>query len=165
MVRMLWKIYFFEIGLAITLFIGTNIDDVFVLLAFFSDKRIHIKEIVIGQYLRILALIIGSFALSFGAKKISQSYIGLLALFPLLLVLKKLWEVFKPFSSDEDDEEIGIGAFTKSAKIFSIAGVTMANGGDNLGVYVPLFATKTVEVLILYIGVFLVMTANCYLLN
>jgi len=45
-----------------------------------------------------------------------------------------------------------------SAQAFTVAGVTLANGGDNLGVYIPLFAT-TPQVIVNYVLVFAVMTA------
>jgi len=39
-----------------------------------------------------------------------------------------------------------------------VAGVTIANGGDNLGVYIPLFASATGAIPI-YAAIFAVMTA------
>jgi cadmium resistance protein CadD (predicted permease) len=46
--------------------------------------------------------------------------------------------------------------FTSQA--LSVAGVTLANGGDNFGIYIPLFATAPAAIPI-YIAVFAVMTA------
>lgn len=40
-----------------------------------------------------------------------------------------------------------------------MAGVTLANGGDNIGVYVPLFATHSPLETALILGVFAVMLA------
>lgn len=44
------------------------------------------------------------------------------------------------------------------SEILAVAAVTIANGGDNLGVYIPLFAS-TPSGITLYAGVFAAMTA------
>ncbi|WP_061291348.1 cadmium resistance transporter [Herbidospora cretacea] len=49
---------------------------------------------------------------------------------------------------------IVLGQYLGFAAILAIAGITFANGGDNIGVYVPVFATQGVVV---YVVVFLVM--------
>jgi cadmium resistance transport/sequestration family protein len=149
-----------EIGIAITLFAGTNIDDIFVLLAFFSDKRFSTKQVILGQYLGIFALTMGSIGISYGAKQIPQAYIGLLGLVPLVLGLYKLWGLFQTSVGGDSDSDdiIAEGYLQKSAKFLTVAGVTMANGGDNVGVYVPLFATKTFGTLLIYLFVFFIMT-------
>ena len=44
------------------------------------------------------------------------------------------------------------------SQVFAVAGVTVANGGDNLGVYIPLFAGVP-RLMPLYAAVFAAMTA------
>src|SRR5688500_5314863 len=46
------------VGLAIVLFVATNIDDVLVLLGFFADPGFRARHIVVGQYLGIGALVL-----------------------------------------------------------------------------------------------------------
>jgi cadmium resistance protein CadD (predicted permease) len=41
------------LGIAVVLFVSTNIDDVFVLLGFFSDPKVKFRHVVLGQYLGI----------------------------------------------------------------------------------------------------------------
>jgi cadmium resistance protein CadD (predicted permease) len=147
-----------EIGLSVTLFLGTNIDDVFVLLAFFSDRRFKPIQIVLGQYLGIFALALASIALAYGAKQITPAYIGLLGLVPFGLGLKKLWDLFESSDNKESEPLISEGTFHKSTKLLTVAGVTMANGGDNISAYAPIFATKSLEILLIYLLVFFVMT-------
>lgn len=146
-----------EICIAVSLFFVTNIDDVFILLAFFSDKCFTPKDIILGQYLGIFALTFASIALSFGAKQIPQIYIGLLGFIPIVLGLKKLRDLFQT-KNEEFNDVISESLFRKSTKILTVVGVTIANGGDNVGVYVPIFATKSVGTLIMYIIVFFLMT-------
>ena len=38
------------IGLAVVVFVSTNIDDVFVLIGFFADKNYRARDVVVGQY-------------------------------------------------------------------------------------------------------------------
>ncbi len=147
-----------EIGIAVTLFVGTNIDDIFVLLAFYSDSRFKPKEIVLGQYLGIFALAFASVALSLGAKQLPHAYIGLLGLVPLGLGLKKLGDFFRCPGNEQSEDVIAKGSFQKSTKVLTVVGITMANGGDNVGVYVPIFATKHLWVLSVYLLIFFLMT-------
>jgi cadmium resistance protein CadD (predicted permease) len=43
--------------------------------------------------------------------------------------------------------------------VLTVASVTLANGGDNIGVYVPVFATAGAAGLLTYVTVFLVLVA------
>lgn len=149
---------FLEIGLALTLYVSTDIDDIFVLLAFFADPRFRTREVVLGQFLGIFTLVIGSMALALAARQVPPAYIGLLGLVPLGLGVKKLWELLSGAEEEDPEEEIEEGWFRHSGRVLAVAGVTVANGGDNLGVYIPLFAAKPPATLALYLGVFFAMT-------
>lgn len=48
-------------------------------------------------------------------------------------------------------------AVTKSVGVISIAGVTIANGGDNVGIYIPLFTTMALSERLQLIFVFFFM--------
>lgn len=147
-----------EIGLAITLFVSTDIDDLFVLLAFFADRRFKPSQIILGQCLGILILGLTSIGLALAAQTIPPAWIGLLGLLPIALGLKKFYELFSGAEGEDPEEEIEEGWFKKSGKVIAVMGVTVANGGDNLAVYIPLFAAKPPATLALYLAVFLTMT-------
>lgn len=125
---------------AILTFLSTNIDDLFILGLFFGNKRYMHREVIGGQYLGILALTGLSLALSLMGLWMDPAYIGLLGFFPVYLGLKGLWTKFRNNISNEI-----IGADNQSpnlhGNILTVAGVTFVNGGDNIGVYVPLFNT------------------------
>lgn len=150
-----------QVSLAVGLFIGTNIDDIFVLLSFFSDKRFKTSEVALGQYSGIFILSIGSIILAYGAKQIPSNYIGLLGFIPLCLGLYKLWELISSGkdTGNQDDEFLPISTTQKTTNVLTVIGVTLANGGDNVGVYVPLFAKQSLSTLAIYLSVFAVMTA------
>ena len=145
---------FVEAGLALILFVGTNIDDVFILLAFFSDRRYQAPAVIAGQYAGILALTLGSILLSLFVKTVPGGYAGLLGLIPLGMGIKKLFEKEQP-----DEEAAASRGAGRPAAGLSVAAVTIANGGDNVGVYVPVFATKPAATLMFYLVIFCFLTA------
>ncbi|NTG50197.1 quaternary ammonium transporter [Agrobacterium rhizogenes] len=146
------------LGLAVVLFASTNIDDIFVLLGFFVDPKFRTRQIVIGQYLGIAALCGVSLLASMISLVIPAGYIGLLGLAPIFLGLKKLWEWRKGSEIDDYPEDHG-GASLGHGKIAAVAMVTIANGGDNISIYTPLFATRTMGEIAVIAVVFTVLTA------
>jgi len=78
------------IGIGISAFIATNIDDIFVLVIFFSSNSFKKIQVVVGQYLGISLLIIIS---TFGALislVIPQYFIRLLGLVPITIGVIKI---------------------------------------------------------------------------
>lgn len=143
------------IGLGIVLFASTNIDDLFVLLSFFSDPSFHTRQIIIGQYIGIGALVLISIIGSLLSLILSPEYIGLLGLLPILIGLKKLCDLRSVTDVNEEIEHSSVGL----GKIMAVTGVTMANGGDNIGIYTPIFATSNVSAIVTIIFVFILMVS------
>jgi cadmium resistance protein CadD (predicted permease) len=86
---------------------------------------------------------------------INNECLGLLGLFPIYLGLRQIVTLVKKGNKNEESEENKI-KFSKSG-ILTIASITFANGGDNIGVYIPLFATLTISDKSIMISIFLVM--------
>lgn len=146
------------LGLAIVVFASTNVDDVFVLLGFFSDRKFRPRQVVIGQYLGITALYGISVVASLISLVVPAAYIGLLGFAPIFIGLKRLWELRAGHGAEgdpQDHEQASAG----HGNIVAVAVVTMANGGDNISTYTPLFATRTVYEIAIFGLVFTVMTA------
>ena len=146
------------IGLAIVLFASTNVDDVFVLVGFFSDKRFRARDTVLGQYLGIAALFIASVAASLISLVIPHAYIGLLGVIPILIGGRKLFELHQQPDQTEEALEHHSDA-NRNGRVATVALVTVANGGDNIGVYTPSFATRSANEIIVIALIFAVMTA------
>ncbi|MCT1445627.1 cadmium resistance transporter, partial [Corynebacterium sanguinis] len=53
---------------------------------------------------------------------------------------------------------------SKKVSVLTVAGVTFANGGDNIGVYVPVFLNVDTATVIIYCVVFLILVAGLVLL-
>jgi len=139
---------------SILAFVSTNIDDLFLLTLFFGNRTLKARDIVIGQLLGISTLIAVSLACSVVGLLVDQAYVGLLGLVPVYLGIKGIWAMLKN-KPDAGQNEIQSG---RSTGILNVAGVTIANGGDNIGIYIPLFVTLTWSNKIVMITCFLVMT-------
>ncbi len=151
----------FLIVTAIILFIATNLDDLFVLMIFFSNKDFKVKQIILGQYIGVMALIVISAVSYFLKLVIPVQWIGLLGILPIIIGLKNL----RDLKNNEDtfvnyteiEENKSFFSKFKSSKTGLVALVSFTNGGDNIGVYVPLFASINPQQLLIVISVFLVM--------
>jgi len=153
-----------DLGIGVVVFASTNIDDLFLLAAFFADARLRHRSIVIGQYLGIGALVLVSALGALLALTIPEGRVALLGLVPLLLGLTKLWALRVSTAGTEGDSgarRIQDQEHTAERRlrlpVLAVASVTVANGGDNIGVYVPLFATAR-EAIATYVLTFAVMT-------
>ena len=134
-------------------FAATNIDDLFLLTLFFGNKNYKSSQIIIGQLLGIGTLITLSYAGSILGNFVQPAYIGLLGFFPIYLGIKNLIVMYRDKNSA--DEEIVLKNKNLSLAVLL---VTIANGGDNIGIYVPLFVTLTTSGKITMVLIFLLMT-------
>jgi cadmium resistance protein CadD (predicted permease) len=146
------------LGLAIALFASTNVDDVFLLLGFFSDPKFRPRDVVVGQYTGIATLFAVSVAASLLSFVIPRAYIGLLGIAPILIGAKKLIAL----SRARDAKEEGLGDSSHAGvygRAATVSLVTIANGGDNIGIYAPSFAIRSGYEIAVIGLVFAVMTA------
>ncbi|MBW4684518.1 MAG: cadmium resistance transporter [Komarekiella atlantica HA4396-MV6] len=154
----------------ISAFIATNIDDIVILLLLFSqlNSSFRRRHIIAGQYLGFTVLVITSLPGLFGGLVIPPNLIGLLGLVPVAIGISNL------INREEDTSQEVIVATTEyqdinTASIFntqtySVAAITIANGSDNISVYMPLFASSSLANFVIIIGVFFILIALwCYL--
>jgi cadmium resistance protein CadD (predicted permease) len=142
-------------------FISTNIDDLFILMLFFGSGRFRKRNVFFGQYLGIAFLVVVSFVGSLAGLFIDSRFIGLLGLFPIYLAIKQIVAIFS--KRRENDSNIVV---EPTHGVLAIAGVTIANGGDNIGVYTPLLATLNVAGKIVFGLMFIIMVfVWCLLAN
>jgi cadmium resistance protein CadD (predicted permease) len=144
------------LGLAIALFASTNVDDMFVLVGFFSDPTFRPKDIVTGQYAGITALFALALLGSLLALVISRAYIGLFGVIAIGLGAKKLFDVYRNRDAPESRlEHPDTGRHTRTA---TVAFFTLANGADNIGIYMPAFAIRSPIEIGMFAVIFAVMT-------
>ena len=142
-------------GLAVVAFVSTNIDDIFILVAFFADPKVQTRHVVLGQYLGIAALYGVSIACALVSLVIPSDYIGLLGLAPIAIGVKRLGELRRSNGTTGDEQRPVSGR----GGTLAMAAVTIANGGDNIGVYTPLFVARSSAELAIVGIVFAVLTA------
>jgi cadmium resistance protein CadD (predicted permease) len=146
------------IGQAVVLFAVTNIDDIVILALFFARGagRPHlVRDIAVGQYLGFAGILAVAVAAAFGARLLPVAVLPWLGLLPVVLGLRAGWQVWRA----RHDDDGGDGAGVEWAGVLGLAAVTFANGGDNIGVYVPVFATAGAAGMSGYVVVFLLLVA------
>ena len=91
--------------------------------------------------------------ISLGARSfLPEDALPYFGLIPLALGLYAAWRAWRNRGDDDDDEA---KVADKQVGVLTVAAVTFANGGDNIGVYVPVFATASTTAIIAYCLVFL----------
>ncbi|HEY9906198.1 MAG TPA: cadmium resistance transporter [Thermosynechococcaceae cyanobacterium] len=144
----------------LTSFAATNIDDIVILMLFFAQvsPTFRPKHIVAGQYLGFLVLIAASLRGFVGGLLIPKVWIGLLGFVPIAIGISHLLNQ----KSEEPQVKKVSSQFTSGPELsllapqtYQVAAVTIANGGDNIGIYVPLFASSSLPTLIVLLSVFL----------
>src|SRR5919198_6184282 len=129
------------IVIGITSFVATNIDDIFVLMVFFSSLTFPVRHVIVGQYIGIGLLVSISALGSFIALVIPSYIIGLLGIAPIMIGVKKLVTFRRKNESDPKSKETAQDKEKSNNLAFAVvAAVTFSNGSDNIGVYTPLFA-------------------------
>lgn len=145
--------------LAVPLFIATNIDDVFVLLMFFAEPRVRAAHVIAGQFVGIGALVLASVIAGLIALVIEPEYVGLLGLLPIAIGVKKAIDLIRGEGDDTEDSARVPAGSTNVRLVIAVTAITIANGGDNLAVYTPFFATRSLPETVIVAVVFAVMTA------
>ncbi|MEG4391617.1 cadmium resistance transporter [Microcoleus sp. BROC3] len=151
-----------------TSFAATNIDDMVLSMLFFAqvNDTFRPRHIFVGKYLGFAALIAASLPGFFGGLIVPKAWIGLLGLVPIAIGISHLVKR----ENEENDVQAVSGEFnresnspvSKLANLFNpqtlnVAAVTVANGGDNIGIYLPLFASSDLPSLVVILAVFSVM--------
>jgi len=149
---------------AVAAYIATSIDYVIILLILFSQtkKSGQLKSIVVGQYLGTALLVGVSLLAASGLTFVPEHWVGLLGLIPIYLGIK-VW--FKEEEENDEEDILSRLSSGKSNRFFvTVTVITLAAGGDNIGVYIPYFSTLHLSETVVMLVVFAIMTAVlCYL--
>jgi cadmium resistance protein CadD (predicted permease) len=144
---------FFAVALtAVVLFAATNIDDLVMLTVLSITSRAEGYprrwQIWAGQYAGFAVLVAVSLAAAAGLALVPLRWLWPLGLLPLGLGLAKLVTAVRAHRS---------GRRASPAVVTGLAGViglTIANGGDNLSAYIPVFRTSSAGEIAVIIVVF-----------
>jgi cadmium resistance protein CadD (predicted permease) len=127
-------------------FAATNLDDSLVLVLWFAqvDRRLRPKHIWMGQYLGFMVLVLASLPGFLGGYFMPRPWLRLLGILPIAIGVSALFK-----SDDLAVQQVNLEPLEHSPPFFlapqtyQVAAVTIANGGDNISIYVPLFANCT----------------------
>lgn len=151
---MSWLIGTLIIGISAA--IATTFDDNLYLTAFFGkvNHAFRPKHIIIGEFLGFTALVFASLPGFFGGLIIPHTWIGLLGFLPIAIGINHL------MSREKEEEAVqavsinlnhdvkpqrqnkSLLATIRDPQTYRVSAVTIANGGNNIGIYVPLFASS-----------------------
>ena len=167
-------------------FASTNIDDIFILTLFFSqiNNNMKIKHIFIGQYLGIGFLTTISIIGALGVSVAPSEYVGFLGLVPIYLGVKAYFDYKKENNDNKDvtNQELQNNTNTRSIEleettyirkkhtlnfvrnfinpsVIKVFSLTLANGADNIGIYVPLFTSMNLMGIIVTVIIFMLLIA------
>ena len=141
------------VATAAGVFIGSNIDDLIVLIVLFLAARrgkLPGSRIVAGQYLGYGLLVAGSIVIALGLAAVPQRWVGVVGFVPLGL---GLWGLLGAIRHGPEHQPV------LARRLWAIAALSIANGSDDLSVYAPLLRTNSVGDDVLIVLVFLVMVA------
>jgi len=155
------------ISTGITAFTATNLDDILILLLFFSQVNAGFRrrQIIAGQYLGFAALVCASLPGFFGRLIFPPEWIGMLGILPIAIGIGRLLNADTDESEEPEAGQSDPSVFSSfmSPQTYSVAAVTVANGSDNISIYVPLFASSTLENLVVILAVFFTLVGVwCY---
>lgn len=162
---MSWLIGTLIIGMSAAF--ATTFDDNLYLTAFFGkvNHAFHPRHIIIGEFVGFTILVIASLPGFFGGLVLPEAWIGLLGILPILIGISHL------MSREQEEDTVqavsvnfshtvkpkrrqkSLIATLKDPQTYRVSAVTIANGGNNIGIYVPLFASSNVPSLAVILGV------------
>ena len=138
------------VAAAVAVFAGTNLDGLIVLTVVFLSGRAggipKSWQVWAGQYAGIGVLVAVSAVGAAGLSLVPDRWVGLLGLIPFALGVRALRR------KDAEAKPV-------AGSVLAVAGVTIANGADNIAVYTPMFRTIGWAETLITITIFLVLVA------
>lgn len=151
---MSWLIGTLIIGVSAA--IATTFDDNLYLTAFFGkvNRTFRPQHIILGEFIGFTILVLASLPGFFGGLIIPHTWIGLLGFLPIAIGINHLLNR----ESEEEVQTVSVDfnshvksprhhkksllATLRDPQTYRVSAVTIANGGNNIGIYVPLFASS-----------------------
>lgn len=169
-----WFIETVKIGLATA--IATTFDDNIYLTGFFSEvnRTFRPQHVVVGEVIGFTALVSISLTGFLLGLVIPPIWIGLLGMLPIYIGVRNLLNLRKANEEESaEDKSVNLRINAKhkgfesrkrslwdvirDRQTYNVSAVTISNGGNNLGIYIPLFASSSIQSLAVIIPV-------CYLI-
>lgn len=136
-------------------FFSTSIDYIFILIILFAQQNYKKQkgQVYAGQYIGTSILVAISLVAAYIVNFMPEEWmIGLLGFIPMYLGIRFAFIG----EEDEDEDEIvkKLEARDSNRLFWTVTLLTLASGGDNLGIYIPYFVSLTWLHILIAIGVF-----------
>ncbi|MGN0986695.1 MAG: cadmium resistance transporter [Otoolea sp.] len=140
-------------------YIGTNIDDMFVNMLFFAqaESRHAMWSVTAGRYIGVGIVVLICFLGAGMLHSVPENYIRFLGVIPVILGIRE-WIRYRKGDEPEDEAREN-RAELSGILLWKVILITLSDGADNIGVYLPLFAGYTLFQMAAVVLVFSVMTA------
>lgn len=134
-------------------FVATNIDDLFInmLLYLRSSGKQEDTAITIGKFMGTALLLAISCLGAAGLQKLASEYLWLLGFVPVAMGIK---EIISNKRNGDDSDTLETASSSALGTMF----ITLASGGDNIGIWLPLMAGFTLWQMAVCTVVFFIMT-------
>jgi cadmium resistance protein CadD (predicted permease) len=148
---------------AVGLFAGTRIDDIVALAVLNMSSRVQGRpkrwQIWVGMYAGMTAVVLLSLLAAIGLTVVPGGWIWVLGLIPLLLGVRSLIITIRAHNVGDPASPAVVTGLT------GVIGLTIANGGDDIAAYMPVFRALDAGDVALTIVVFAVGVAAWCLLG
>lgn len=145
-------------------FISSNLDDLVILTVLYAEaiNKKQRQTILLGQLIGIGAILLVSLACATLLHAFNLNFLNLLGIFPLLMGMQGFYKLYK---SDEQakhekqrHEKIKKQVHqTNGLSLAAIMTLTVSNGADNMGIYIPLFSKYNSGQMWLVLLIFLIL--------
>lgn len=157
----IWMMDGFLATLQIALAAGlaTTFDDNIYLTGFFANvnRSFRPQHVVVGELIGFSLLISISLIGLLLGKLLPTEWLGWMGMFPILIGLRNLVDYLRVGNGDDQDQEtsqlrysgltgfaprrLSLFAVIRDRRTYAVSLVTIANGSNNLSIYIPLFAS------------------------
>ncbi|MBH8572451.1 cadmium resistance transporter [Nostocaceae cyanobacterium CENA369] len=147
-----WLISTIIIGISAAF--ATTFDDNLYLTAFFGkvNRTFRARHIVLGEFVGFTALVMASLPGFLGGLILPEAWIGLLGFLPIAIGISHLLSKEEETAVQTVSVDVtpaksqlrkrSLLATLRDPQTYRVSAVTIANGGNNIGIYVPLFASS-----------------------
>lgn len=144
---------------ALGIYTATNIDDLILLALLFArgaQQPGSTWRIVLGHYLGMLLILAMSVIIALGA----GFYLPLqiIPLFGLVPIGMGLWVIWRHRRGGDHDEQAHLGE--RKVGVWTALVLTVAHGGNNMGVYIPVFLRGELTTMLTYCVIFLLLAGG-----
>ena len=139
------------LGVALWLFVATNLDTLVVVSAFCADNQYRIWEVFVGHYVSFCLGLAAAVGGALVAAELLDGWAFLLGIVPLSL---GLWGLFRRPPEASIEESTVVPNTMGRIGVVAVTGVGLS--GENLAVYIPFFAELSGRELAAVVGIYLV---------